>query len=239
MDPITARIHQAIAHLTNKTSVGPTDVSTFLGLPNSQTAKNWETRGPSEGGLVAAAERGISVLWLKRGEGPMLTNQAPDEPPSGAARVASYPIESSFSLTDSQDEFVVVTRVDVKFSNGHGQILYSEEERPPLMFRADFLQKMGIPKGKAFVALAEGVSNEPKIYDGAVVLINAADKRLNGEFFAFRVDGELLIKRLDALDGIGVIATAENSNFKPKTKVYNDAEDFEVIGKVVWTGTVL
>ena len=136
-------------------------------------------------------------------------------------------------------DFVAVRRVDVKFSNGNGQVVYGEDESPPLVFRADFLRKMGIPKGQAFVAIAVGISNEPVICDQSVVLINGADRRLNGDFFAYRVDGELLIKHLDELDGVGVIATAENSSFKPKTKVYSDIEDFEVIGKVVWTGTVL
>lgn len=232
-------MQKAIAHLLNKEQVGPTDVSQFLGLPNSQTAKNWESRGPSDGGLVAAALKGISTIWMTRGEGPMLNIQEAEATPKGEVRVARYPVESSFSLTDSQDEFVGVRQVDVKFSNGHGQVVYGEDESPPLMFRADFLRKMGIPQGRAFVAIAEGVSNEPKIYDGSVVLINGANKRLDGEFFAFRVNGELLIKRLEELDGVGLIATAENSTFKPKMKVYSNVEDFEIIGKVVWTGTVL
>lgn len=138
------------------------------------------------------------------------------------------------------DEFVAVRRADVSFSNGHGKVEYSDDERPPLVFRADFLRRMGIAVGNAVVVEAEGSSNEPKIPDGAVVLINRGDReRLNGDLFAFRVDGELLIKRLERIDGVGILATAENPNFKPKQKVYTNPPDFEVIGKAVWTGALL
>lgn len=137
-------------------------------------------------------------------------------------------------------DFVAVRRADVKFSNGTGHVVYSEDDHPPLVFRSDFLRRMGIAPGMAVVVEAVGHSNEPKIPDGAVVLVNCGDReRLNGDLFAFRVDGELLIKRLQRIDGVGILATAENPNFKPKQKVYTNPPDFEVIGKAVWTGALL
>ena len=169
--------------------------------------------------LKAATFLGVSAKWLADGIGPMRDGDAQD------------PVES---------DFVSVKRVDVKFSNGHGQIVYHEDERPPLSFRTDFLRKLGIPAGKAVVVDAQGNSNEPKIQDGAVVLLNSADNsNLNGDFFAFRVNGELMIKRLSLLEGVGIIATAENSNFSPKNTVYQSASDFQVIGRAVWTGVEL
>ena len=157
-----------------------------------------------------------------------------------AAYARMQPDELLRGEAEEDGDFVFVKRVDVKFSNGHGQVVYYEDERPPLSFRADFLRKLRIPVGKAVVVDAEGVSNEPKILNGAVVLLNSADtSNLNGDFFAFRVDGELMIKRLSRLDGVGIIATAENSNFTPKNKIYTDPGDFEVIGRAVWTGVEL
>lgn len=149
------------------------------------------------------------------------------------------PIEdASFNAAD----FTPVRRADVAFSNGTGQVVYHEDEKPPLVFRSDFLRRLGIAPGNAVVVDAEGVSNEPKIVDGSVVLVNRGDReRLDGRFFAFRYDGELLIKRLERIDGVGVLATAENSNFKPKTKIYpaSSEDQIEVIGHAVWTGATL
>lgn len=142
---------------------------------------------------------------------------------------------------ESDGEFVAVRRADVQFSNGHGTVVYGVDDMPPLSFRADFLRKIGIAKGNAVVVEADGYSNEPAIMDGAVVLVDTGDRdRLAGEFFAFRADGELLIKRLERLGDVGIVATAENSNFKPKMKVYREGvDDFEVIGRARWVGSIL
>lgn len=143
-------------------------------------------------------------------------------------------------LRESSD-FVEVRRAGVRFANGHGSVYIHDDDKPPLSFRADFLRKLGIAPGQAVVVEADGISNEPKIIDGSVVLVNMGDReRLDNDFFAFRADGDLLIKRLEPLEGIGWLATAENPNFKPKSKVYREGvDDFEVIGRAVWTGTLL
>lgn len=144
-------------------------------------------------------------------------------------------------LGNGDSPFVEVRRVAVKFSNGHGQVVDREDDGPPLSFRSDYLRKLQIPHKKAVVVAADGDSNYPKIVNGAVVLINIADRdRLNGEFFAFRADGELLIKRLTRMPDGKILATAENSDFKPKLKIYDEkVDDFEVIGRAVWTGVEL
>lgn len=148
--------------------------------------------------------------------------------------------EHGFETIAKETDFVEVRRVDVRFSNGAGQVVYYEDDKPPLSFRADFLRRLSIPPGRAVVVDAQGVSNEPKILDGSVVLINSADtENLNGGFFAFRSGDELLIKRLNSLEGVGIVATAENSNFSPKMKVYTDPESIQIIGRAVWTGTEL
>lgn len=143
---------------------------------------------------------------------------------------------------DVKSDFVPVRHADVAFSNGLGVVVYHENDNPPLMFRAEFLRKLNIAAGDAVVVDADGNSNEPKIIDGSVVLVNKGDRdRLDGDFFAFRFEDELLIKRLQHLEGIGILATAENPNFKPKQKVYKNFEPtaFEVIGRALWTGARL
>lgn len=138
-----------------------------------------------------------------------------------------------------QSEFIPVQRADVKFSNGAGKVVYHMDDKPPLSFRADFLRKLGIAQGKAVVVDAEGESNLPKITPGAVVLVDQGDHRINGDFFAFRDGDELLIKRLSIIEGVGVLATSENSDWKPKTKVYTNPESFEIIGRCRWVGAEL
>jgi phage repressor protein C with HTH and peptisase S24 domain len=148
--------------------------------------------------------------------------------------------ERYFELGYSESEFVPVRRVDVAFSNGTGTVVYAEDDKPPLSFRSDFLRKLGISQGDAVIVDAVGFSNQPRILEGAVVLVNQGDKGpLNGDFFAFRDEDQLLIKRLSTIPGVGILAVAENPDFKPKTKVYTDLENFQVIGRCKWTGIEL
>lgn len=183
---------------------------------------------------------GRSALNLKaaRAFAEVLECDIADFSPRVAQELAALAGESYTSSGD----FVKVHRADVKFSNGTGSVIYHEDDKPPLVFRSDFLRRLGIAPGNAVVVDAQGISNEPKIVDGSVVLVNRGDReRLDGDFFAFRFDGELLIKRLQAIDGVGVLASAENPNFKPKTKVYSNANegDIDIIGRAVWTGSTL
>lgn len=139
------------------------------------------------------------------------------------------------------EEFAFVRRADVSFANGIGKVAYHEDDKPPLVFRREFLRKLGIAEGDAVVVDGAGHSNVPKIPEGAVVLVNCGDRlRLNGEFFAFRAGGELLIKRLEELKGVGILATADNPDFKPKTVIYrSEADQIEVIGRAVWVGATI
>lgn len=181
----------------------------FRGTSKALTAENT---------AKAARFLGVSVSWLATGRGDMLVRPAPE----------------------SEANFAEVRRAQVKFSNGTGQLVYFVEDAPPLTFRKDFLSQMRIKPDDAVVVTASGISNAPRIVDGAVVLVNRADReRLDGGFFAFRVNGELLIKRLEHIKGVGVLATADNTNFNPRTRVYNGGSDFEVIGRAVWVGAVL
>ncbi|MBO9679538.1 MAG: helix-turn-helix transcriptional regulator [Acidovorax sp.] len=222
-----ARLKQALA----QSGKSRKDLAAAMGITVQAVGDviNGKTRAfTAENNARAADFLRANPFWLATGDG------TPTVPPSPSV---AAPPEVSSSM---KAEFVTVRRADVKFSNGHGQVVYSEDDHPPLVFRSDFLRRMGIAAGDAVVIEAEGISNEPKIPDGAVVLVNRGDReRLNGELFAFRFDGELLIKRLEHVEGVGILATADNPNFKPKTKIYTTASDFEVIGRAVWTGTVL
>lgn len=202
--------------------VSKTQLSQRLGISYQAVKKAVEGgRFGTENHLAAAHILGVRSEWLANGSG---SRDAPEP------RHAIDP-----------DEFAFVHRADVAFANGVGKVAYHEDEKPPLVFRRDFLRKLGIAEGDAVVVDGIGHSNIPKIPDGSVVLVNKGDRtRLDGDFFAFRASGELLIKRLEKLENIGVLATAENPDFKPKTKVYAaGTDDFEVIGRAVWAGSVL
>lgn len=225
--------------------LNPNSLAEAIGMPTAQSGfdrfRKGEIKQPRRNERMEAAARRLGVNVLAFYDGEMADNEWARV--TGSPRATNAASESSnvgSGVEESAEEFVQVRRTDVKFSNGVGRLVFAEDDGEPLMFRADFLRRMGIRPANAVVVRAIGVSNEPKITNDAVVLVNRGDcDRLDGGFFAFRVDGELLIKRLERIAGVGVLAIAENPDFKPKTRIYNGDIDFEIIGRAVWVGTIL
>ncbi|KRC30668.1 S24 family peptidase [Acidovorax sp. Root217] len=215
--------------IANVCGVTPASVSNWFG--NAEKVATISRENAEK--LVAHYKLAVAPAWLAEGKEPKYPAEAPRP---NRLKDAGAPIV----VKALEDDFVAVRRADVRFSNGAGEIFYESDDKPPLVFRMDFLRKLGIRAGKAVVVDSKGISNEPKIRDRSVVLVNAGDhEHLDGDFFAFRYDGELLIKRLERVEGVGILATAENSAFRPKSKLYTDLSDFEVIGRCVWEGAEL
>jgi hypothetical protein len=150
-------------------------------------------------------------------------------------RLAKVAHEASRVTTlDDESEFIPVRHIAVKFSNGMGRAVVSETTKPTLSFRSDFIRKLGISQRNAVVVDADGDSNVPSIYENAVVMIDRGQTDIiNGKFYAFRVNGDLLIKKLTRLDDGSILAVSENQAYEPK--VYRQGEDFEILGRARWT----
>jgi len=139
---------------------------------------------------------------------------------------------------DDDVEFVEVARADVKMSNGRGKLVFLEGRKSALSFRRDYLRSIGVNPAHAVIVEGEGRSNWPDIVEGAVLLANRApDQRIvNGKFYAFRYDGELIIKKLFLQPDGKVLAVAANPDKKEfPDRVYGlDELEFDLIGRIMW-----
>lgn len=135
------------------------------------------------------------------------------------------------------DEFVSVRRLDVRVSAGNGELVLSDDEKGRLAFRADFLRAAGATPEQTVSVSVKGDSMEPLIPDGAVILVNrAATSIINGKVYAFRMRGELLVKRLYRGNG-GFIARPENpaGGYADMHLSLSDPE-IAIIGRAFWVG---
>lgn len=133
----------------------------------------------------------------------------------------------------------MVRRVDVKLSAGHGAFVYSEDDLSRLAFRADFLRTVGAGPENSVSVTVDGSSMEPTIPDGSTVLINMRAKSiLPGRIYAFRLDGQLLIKRLYHDSRGTVTARSDNPEFDD-LRISDDCADFEILGRAFWMGAKL
>lgn len=140
-------------------------------------------------------------------------------------------------VTDpDSDEFVAITRLDVRLSAGHGEIVLSEDEMTRLSFRADFLRSAGASPEQTVSVSVKGDSMEPLIPDGATVLVNrGATSIIDGKVYAFRGHDEVKVKRLHRGNG-GFIARSENVVGNPDLHLSFDDPEIEIIGRVFWVG---
>lgn len=87
MHEVTERLHQAAEEVC-----GVRGISSVARLLNEspQTVKNWETRGMSAQGILAAARAmGVSATWLETGRGPMRSPAFDDETLTFAGQYAA------------------------------------------------------------------------------------------------------------------------------------------------------
>ena len=144
-------------------------------------------------------------------------------------------------LAQGGDEhFALVKRADVSVSAGRGALVFYEGEMSDLSFRRDFLRSQGVSEANAVVVDVKGPSMEPTIADGAVLLLNRAVRDVvQGRIYAFRLHGELFVKRLHRR-GEELVAVSDNPDRQafPDIPIVRNAS-FEIIGRAVWMGTRL
>ncbi|MFD1840583.1 S24 family peptidase [Paracidovorax cattleyae] len=81
-----------------------------------------------------------------------------------------------------------------------------------------------------------GSSMEPTIADGDTVLVNVTRKDIvDGDVYALRVEGGVIIKRVQNDLGGRLRLINDNAVFKP---VEVRHADVDVIGRVVWRGSL-
>ncbi|MBY4730767.1 XRE family transcriptional regulator [Cupriavidus pauculus] len=137
-------------------------------------------------------------------------------------------------------DFAMLRRLDVKASAGAGNLVFYETEKGRLAFRRDFLRQAGVSEADAVVIYADGQSMEPRIPDGAVLLVDTSRREMaNNEVHVVRLEHEILVKRLRREIGGGVWIISDNPDKTkyPDILVTPDKEDLiAIIGRVFWMG---
>lgn len=85
-----------------------------------------------------------------------------------------------------------------------------------------------------------GDSMEGLLNDKDLILVNHGDKEPREGIYVLRIDGLLIVKRVQRLPGAQLRITSTNPAYEPFTiDLTKVPEDFDIVGKVVWYGRVL
>lgn len=224
-------IAERLRHVREKMGIGQADASSKFGIPVS-TYRKYET-GPSEPGSEAIAgmsRAGINANWLLTGEGVMLLSDAQARP----APPAQHVVEEC-----AQPGYMAVPVYDVRAAAGAGAMVEAEEVVDFLHFKQEWIRaELHAQPADLSLIYVDGESMEPMLRPGDVILINRSDQAVTREgIYVLRMDGALLVKRLQRKPGGVIKVSSDNPAYDPfEVKPDQAMSDFAVIGRVVWSG---
>lgn len=135
------------------------------------------------------------------------------------------------------DDFAFVERFDVALSAGPGSATDNARDLAPVAFRRDWLMERGLIAEKCVVCSVTGVSMEPLLSAGDLILLDRRKTELrNGEVYGVvDIEGDTRVKRLERIEG-GLLLRSENPDCRTEARMGDDANRVQVIGRLVWSG---
>lgn len=235
--PSMARLYQAAILL--KRVRGQSAVARLMNT-SPQVIKNWEARGVSKQGAIAAQESvGCNATWLVDGTGEMQTGvtiEAPDY--------------VSFSVAEPADQYkienddVEIRQFEVGGGMGVGRLLLDDQPGVIKSWHVDHdWLRLNVRSYSAIenlcIVTGFGPSMRPMFNPGDPLLVDRGVKVVDTDaVFFFRVGDHGFIKalqRIPTADGLVLRAKSKNPDYDP-FDIDQKTMDFEVLGKVltVW-----
>lgn len=212
-------------------------VADTLGVSLS-TLQAWENdeREPAASSILRLSET------LKTSVGKLLlgVDSEEDKPASTAVLATRAAVDVKGNTVDL-GEFVFVPRYNVSAAAGYGA--WNDDESP--MFTVSFRRywvtnHLKADPAKLSVISVSGDSMEGVLNDKDIILVNHADREPREGIYVLRIDGQLLVKRVQRLPGAQLRITSTNPAYEPyNISLNNIPDDFDILGKVVWYGRVI
>lgn len=120
-------------------------------------------------------------------------------------------------------------------TNGHDETIQARS----IFFHRHWVADHGYKASSLVVVRCAGVSMEPRICDGDLVLINTDDVNIkDGRIYAINLFGEARIKRLFRRLDSSVVISSDNPIPGSKEEVLtpHETEHLKIIGRAVWIG---
>lgn len=182
---------------------------------------------PSLSKLKAIARTAnVSVAWLV-GE--------TDDPQGGAGANVAGAVGEPIG-----EEYALIPLYDVRAAAGHGAFIEEEHIVNWLAFRKEWLwRELRANISDLYLIEVDGESMEPTLRPGDVILVDRRDAQHvpRDGIYVLRMDGSLLVKRLQRLPGRKINVTSDNDAYKPfEIDLARSSDDIAIIGRVVWAG---
>ncbi|MEJ8296510.1 S24 family peptidase [Delftia tsuruhatensis] len=141
---------------------------------------------------------------------------------------------------EEHSDFVQVSQLSIGVSEEPDAESMLMAELGALQFRRDFLRSVGVSAVNAALVHVAGTSMEPTFRDGAVILLNRADRTpRRGSVYAFAWEGQMLVRRFQRVGHVWhAVADNADKGEHPDIVISGKAEGL-VQGRAIWVGAKL
>jgi phage repressor protein C with HTH and peptisase S24 domain len=139
--------------------------------------------------------------------------------------------EKSFGPSRTARDWVSIWRLPLSASAGPGA--FADEEQPvgAFGFTEQWLREQGLDPAMLSAIAVAGDSMDPTLRDGDEILVDRTPRSLRDGIHVVRVDGALLVKRLETGRPGVMVLRSDNKAYDP---IELAPIEVEVIGRVVW-----
>jgi phage repressor protein C with HTH and peptisase S24 domain len=130
-------------------------------------------------------------------------------------------------------DWVDVPRLALGASAGPGALTAEEQAIGAFRFSRRWLRQQGLDPRSLSAIVVEGDSMESTLRDGDEILVDATPRPLRDGVHVVRVDGALLVKRLETGRPGLVVLKSDNPAYDP---IELTPREVDVVGRVVWKG---
>lgn len=186
--------------------------------------------------------KNVSLEWLATGYGRPTPGGIPalEERDRRAKRDGTYH-DRSPEEQDALDEanmqgFVAIPVMNVAASAGGGAAALEEDRAGVVKFERMWLYTMcGVNPSDLFTMPVVGESMEPTIRAGEYLLASRSGHHTapGDGIYIVRLEGDILVKRLQRLPGGRILVSSDNEAYKPYEVKLDDGVDMKILGKVV------
>lgn len=203
-------------------TVGGTAAASKILKKSSATVERYKAGSDIsfKGAFRLTKAAGLTTEWLATGR------MVPDAIP---ALLEGQPAAKNRALVN-------IPMIKAAASAGGGALVADEDAAAAVAFNEQYLRSTwNVSPAELFCMPADGESMEPTIKSGEFLLVSRADhhKTPGDGIYIVRLEGDLLVKRIQRLPGGRVMISSDNPAYKPYEIKLDDGTDFTVLGKVV------
>ncbi|GLQ20467.1 XRE family transcriptional regulator [Algimonas porphyrae] len=135
-------------------------------------------------------------------------------------------------------ELVLIRRFDIEASAGAGAVINGEPQIAPVAFERDWFQEhVGLSTENLSVITSRGDSMFPTIRPGALLIVDHGIEEFHGdEIYAFTIDGDLYVKRIQKILGGGLLIQSDNEAYIDQEIESPESVNMKLIGIIKFIG---